>query len=143
MPGLQFFDSQECEWVDMTVNFAGSPLTKIRGLKYKAAQEKEALYAAGDEPISIQSGHRTYDGTIKVLKGALDDMNKAALAAGARDILDMEFDIVVVYAPKGIRLLHTDVLTRCQVKEFEKGWDTGAKMMEISLPIMFLGISSI
>lgn len=143
MPGLQFFDSQECEWVDMTVNFAGAPLTKIRGLKYKATQEKENLFAAGDEPISIQSGNRSYDGSIKVLKGAIDDMNLAARAAGARDVLDMEFDIVVVYAQKGTRALATDKLVRCQIKEFEKGWDQGAKMMEIALPIMFLGIESL
>ncbi len=142
MPGLHFFDSQECEWAEMSVVFAGAPLTKIRGLKYKVTQEKENLFAAGDEPISIQSGNRSYEGSIKVLKGALDDMNAAARAAAARDLLDMEFTIVVTYALKGTRPLHQDVLIRCQVKDFEKGWDQGAKMMEITLPIIFMGIQS-
>lgn len=135
---MDFFDSAECEWADMSVFFAGAQLTKIRGLKYKSSKNKELLYAQGDAPISIQSGNRSYEGEIKVLKGAIDDMNKAAVTVGGKDILDLEFDIVVVYAAKGTRALQTDVLVRCQLKDFQKGWDQGAKMMEITLPILFL-----
>jgi len=138
MPGINFFDSKDCEWADMTVMFAGSPLTKIRGIKYKAAKDKQLLHAAGDEPISIQSGNRTYEGNIKVLKGAIDDMNRAAQAAGGNDILDMQFDIVVTYRPKGARPLQTDILAGVEVKDFEKGWEQGAKNMDITLPIVFL-----
>lgn len=126
----------------MTVTFAGVTLTKIRGLKYSSSKEKELLYAQGDMPISIQSGNRGYEGEIKVLKGALDDMNRTALTAGGKDVLDMEFDIVVVYAAKGTRALQTDVLVRCQVKSFDKSWEQGAKMMEITLPILFLNVVS-
>ena len=67
MPTIPFFDSKDCEWADMTVTVAGSNLTKIRGLKYKALKDKQLLHAAGDEPISIQGGKRTYEGHIKVL----------------------------------------------------------------------------
>lgn len=138
MPSIPFFDSKDCEWADMTVMFAGSPLTKIRGLKYKAAKEKQLLHAAGDEPISIQSGNRTYEGQIKVLKGAIDDMNRAAIAAGGDDILDMQFDIIITYKPRGSRPLQTDTLIGVEVKEFEKGWEQGAKNMDVQLPIVFL-----
>jgi hypothetical protein len=143
MAGLNFFDSQECEWADMSISISGAPLTKIRGLKYKASQSKEPLYAAGHEPISIQSGSRSYSGEIKILKGALDDMNRAAMLALGKDILDLEFDIVVVYAAKGVRTLQTDTLIRCQVTEFQKGWDQAAKMMEVTLPIVFLGLETV
>jgi hypothetical protein len=135
---MEFFDSAECEWADMAVYVAGAQLTKIRGLKYRSSKKKELLYAQGDAPISIQSGNRSYEGEIKVLKGAIDDMNRAAVNAGAKDILDLEFDIVVVYAAKAMRALQTDVLVRCQVKDFQKGWEQGAKMMEVTLPILFL-----
>lgn len=138
MPSVSFFDSKDCEWADMTVMFAGSPLTKIRGLKYKATKEKELLHAAGDQPISIQSGKRTYEGEIKVLKGALDDMNAAAIAAKGNDILDMQFDIVVTYKAKGTRALQSDTLVGVQVKDFEKGWEQGAKNMDVTLPILFM-----
>ncbi len=138
MPTIPFFDSKDCEWADMTVMIAGATLTKIRGIKYKASQEKKLLYAAGSEPISIQSGNRAYEGEIKVLKGALDDMNRAALAAGGDDILDLQFDIVVTYKAKGTRALQTDTLVNVEVSNFEKGWDQGAQSMEVSLPIVFM-----
>ena len=143
MAGVAFFDSKECEWADMTVIFAGSPLTKIRGLKYKAQKDKQLLHSAGDQPISIQSGNRTYEGQIKVLKGAIDDMNRAALAAGGTDILDMQFDIVIVYKPQGTRPLQTDLLKSVEIKDFEKGWDQGAKNMDVTLPIVFMRLESI
>ena len=139
---MDFFDSKECEWVDMEIWFSGARLTKIRGLKYKAAKDKELLYAEGDEPISIQSGNRSYDGEIKVLKGAIDDMNRASISAGGRDILDLEFDIVVNYKPRLNRALQSDTLIAVQIKEFEKGWDQGAKDMEVTLPILFMRLKT-
>ena len=142
MAGITFFDSKECEWADMSVVFAGATLTKIRGVKYKAAKEKQLLHGAGDEPISIQSGNRTYEGQIKVLKGALDDMNTAAVSAGGNDILDMQFDIVIAYRPQGARALQTDVLKGVEVKDFEKGWEQGAKNMDITLPVVFMKLES-
>ncbi len=138
MAGIAFFDSKDCEWADMTVMFAGAPLTKIRGLKYKTSKEKQLLHAAGDQPISIQSGNRTNDGEIKVLKGAIDDMNRAAQLAGGQDILDMQFDIIICYKPQGTRLLQTDTLLGVEVTAFEKGWEQGSKNMDVSLPIVFL-----
>ncbi|MCF8448950.1 MAG: hypothetical protein K9G49_03670 [Taibaiella sp.] len=138
MPTIPFFDSKDCEWADMTVMIAGATLTKIRGLKYKATKEKQLLHAAGDEPISIQGGNRVYDGQIKVLKGALDDMNRAARAVGGDDILDLQFDIVITYKPKGTRALQTDTLIGVEVKDFEKGWEQGAKSMDVTLPIVFM-----
>ena len=142
MAGIAFFDSKECEWADMDVLVAGSRITKIRGISYKASKDKSLLHAANDTPISIQSGNRTYEGQIKVLKGALDAMNRAAIAAGGSDILDMEFDIVITYKAKGARALQVDTLVSVQIKDFEKGWDQGADHMDITLPILFLKIIS-
>lgn len=142
MPSIPFFDTKECEWSDTTVNIAGANLTKARGIAYKATKDKELLHAAGDEPVSIQAGNRGYSGTIKLLKGALDDMNRAAKLAGGADVLDLEFDIVITYKAKGSRTLQTDTLVGVQVQEFEKGWDQGAKFMEISLPIIFVKLIS-
>ena len=140
---MDFFNSKECEWADMEVFVAGAPLTKIRSLKYKAAKDKESLYAAGDQPIAIQSGNRSYEGEIKILKGALDDMNTASVAAGGQDILDLEFDIVVTYKPKANRALKQDILVGVQVKEFEQSWEQGAKHMEVALPVLFLRLNPV
>jgi hypothetical protein len=143
MPSINFFDSKECEWADMTVMFAGSQLTKIRGVQYKAMQDKDALHAAGNEPISIQRGNRSYEGQIKVLKGALDDMNDAAILAGGSDIMDVQFDIVITYRARGQRGLQTDTLQGVEIKEFEKGWEQGAKNMDVTLPICFMKLITV
>lgn len=142
MASITFFDSKECEWADMSVLFAGAPLVKIRGLKYKAVKDKQLLHGAGDQPISIQSGNRSYEGQIKVLKGALDNMNAAAVDFGGNDVLDMQFDIIITYKPQTGRPLQTDTLKGVQIKDFEKGWEQGAKNMDITLPIIFMGLVS-
>lgn len=137
MASIPFFDSKECEWSDVNVMIAGAKVTKLRGIAYSATKDKELLHAAGDAPVGIQSGNRTYAGTIKLLKGALDDMNRAAKAAGGEDILDLEFDVVITYKAKGTRALQTDTLVAVQITNFEKSIDQGAKFMEISLPVLF------
>jgi hypothetical protein len=135
-----FFDSKECEWADVKVFIAGKELTKLRSVRYKTKKEKELLHAAGDKPISIQSGNRDNEGTIKILKGALDDLNRAAVSAGGQDVLDIAFDVVVTYRPKGVRALQTDTLVGVEITEFEKAMDQGAKSMEVELPIIFLDL---
>lgn len=138
MAAIPFFDSKDCEWADMSVMVAGATLTKIRGLKYKASRDKKFLHAAGDEPISVQSGNRTYEGQIKVLKGAIDDMNRAAQAAGGTDVLDLQFDIVITYKGRGARALQTDTLVGVEIKDFEKGWEQGSTAMDVTIPIVFM-----
>lgn len=138
MPTIPFFDSKDCEWADMTVMIAGATLTKIRGLKYKSEKEKKLLHAAGDEPISVQSGKRTYEGELTLLKGAVDDMNRAAVTAGGSDILDLQFDVVITYKAKGTRALQTDTLVGVEVTGFEKGWSQGETYMDVTLPIIFM-----
>ncbi len=127
---------KEAEWLDMRVYFAGSRLAKIRGIMYKAAQDKELLYAEGNKPISTQFGNISYEGQIKLTKGAFDDIMRQAIASGG-DILDFTFDVVITYRAKGSRPLQTDTVVNATIKEYEKGWEQGAKNMDITLPIIF------
>jgi hypothetical protein len=142
MSSISFFDSKECEWADMTLSVSGSPLTKIKGVKYGVKTEKKHLFAAGDDPVSIQSGNRQPTGTLRVLKSAIDAMNSAAVTAGGRDITDLVFDVVVYYKPRGTRPPQTDVLVNCEVSGYEKGWEQGATEMEVELPFLFLSMTS-
>ena len=142
MSAISFFDSKECEWADMTLSVSGAPVTKVRGVKYGVKTEKKHLFAAGDDPVSIQSGNREPSGTIKVLKSAIDAINAAAVTAGGRDITDLVFDVVIFYKPKGARPPQTDTLVGCEVSNFDKGWDQGATEMEVELPFLFLDLIS-
>lgn len=135
------FDSTEVEWGQYEIHFNGIGILKIRGNKYKKEKEDEELYAGGDEPIDIQSGNKKYSGELKVLKGALDGINQAAQAAGYDDITDVPAKLTTLvntYKPKGSRTLQTDTQIGVKIGSFEKGFEQGAKQMEIALPYKFL-----
>lgn len=137
MPSINFDNSKEVEWNDLKVFIAGVFVTKIQGVKYKSSQEKELLYAAGNKPMGTQKGNRDYTGELKLLKGAVDAMNDAAISAGGDDLLDVEFDIVAAYNPAGTRALRTDTLVAVNLKEYEKGMEQNAKSMPIVLPFIY------
>lgn len=134
------FDTKEVTWANMKVVLLGKELTGIRGIKYKLTQEKEHLHGAGDEPIGIQRGKRTYEGEIKLLKFEYDILADAVKSAGGRDILDLSAEIVVTYVKDATSTPRTDIIQGFQFKEFEKGWEQGAKFMELTLPILFMGL---
>lgn len=60
------FNSKEYEWSDVTVILGRKPLTGIKGISYTVEKEKELLYGKGNEPISIQSGNKSYSGSLKL-----------------------------------------------------------------------------
>lgn len=135
---MNFFDTKECEWSDLDILVNGVKAAKATGLKFKKSQEKEHIYAAGNEPLDIQRGNKKYDGTLSMLKGAVEDVNKAAIAAGADDLLDIRVQIVCNFRAKGNRMLQTYTLIETEFTEFEIGMMQGDKKQEVGLPLMFL-----
>ena len=138
MSVLKFFNNDEQSWADMEVVIGGAVLGKIRGINYSIESNDEELFAGGDEAISIQSGNITKNGSIKILKEALDNMHVAALAAKGRSVLDLRFDIVVTYYPVLGGALTIDTLGGCKINKMPKGWEQGATHMEHDLPFKFL-----
>jgi hypothetical protein len=135
---------KETEWADMKVAIDGKTITGIRNISYKKAWEDEALYGAGNEPIGLQSGNKTYEGSVKLLKNELDALNLAAKALGYDDISDVSGLVIsIAYMPKGGRILKTDTLSGCKISEIARSMDQGAKMMELELPFKFLSIKSL
>lgn len=137
-----FFDTKECEWSDMEVYINGVKITKITGLKFKKTREKELLYAAGSDPINIQSGNKGYSGTLTVLRGAVEDMTRAVKASGGEDLLDAEWSVVCKFKPKGVRALSTYTIPTAEFTEFEDGMMQNDKKGEIALPFIFLNLLS-
>lgn len=139
---MTFFDSKECEWSDQEVFLNGVKIGKIRAIKFKAAKEKDFLHAGGENPHSIQGGNRTYEGTLTILKGALEDVNRASVAAGGKDCLDVSFIIVITYKVKGNRALQTHTCSGVEFSEFELGMTQNDKFTEVAMPYKFLGLAS-
>jgi hypothetical protein len=140
MAAIQFFDTKDFEFKDISVAIGGANVTRLRGIKYKTSMEKEHLHGAGDEPLSIQSGNRMYAGTLEITAIALRDLNAAAIAAGGRDALDLKFDVVVSYRSAVNRPLMLRTIVGVELEEFEEGMTQGEKFSTISLPFKALKI---
>ena len=130
------FNSREYEWSDVTVVLAGRDVTGIRGISYSPAQEKEALYAKGNKPHSIQSGNKSYSGSVRLLQSEL-----LALQAAAGDVLDITTDIVVAYGnPSKGDVIHTDLVRGVSFTEVPQAINQNDKFMEIEIPFVALDI---
>lgn len=132
------FDSKECEWADLTLYLNGAKVVKIQGLRARRSQEKEFLYAAGNEPGDIQSGNKGGDGTLTLLKGAADNIRRAIAAAGGIDIMDARFVIVADFAPKGNRIAQSNTYNGVEFTEDPLDLVQNQNSIPIPIPFLFL-----
>ena len=131
------FNTREYEWSDVTVVLAGRDVIGLRGISYSSAQEKEALYAKGNKPHSIQSGNKSYTGSIRLLQSEL----MALQGAAGGDVLDISFDVVVAYGnPSKGDVISYDLVRGAQFTESPKSLNQNDKFMEIELPMIALDV---
>jgi hypothetical protein len=134
-----FFDSKECAWADMSILFNGKQIAKIKHVKFGKKQEKDELYAEGDQPHSIQRGNVSYTGELEVFKNVLDQVNEAVAIAGYEDILDVEnVTLNVSFKASGLRKLKLYTLIGVEFTEYEIGLSQGDKSIPVKLPFKFL-----
>lgn len=129
------FNSREYAWSDVTVMIGTRILTGIRSVSYKRKQEKEAIYGKGDQPVSIQRGNVSYEGSISLLQSEYEALKQA----GNGSVLDLNVNIVVSYGhPELGDLMKTDRLMGCEFTEEGSDIKQGDKNQEIELPFIFL-----
>lgn len=129
----------EHSWGDILIWVAGQPIYGCRGVSYNKKKEKQHLHAAGRDPRAIQHGKRTPDGDVTLIQSAVAAMNRAARAAGYRDFLDVDADIVVTYLSED-KVLSADRIVCASFSEIPKGMKEGDPYMEITLPFLCLDI---
>jgi hypothetical protein len=129
------FNSREYEWSDINVVMAGRNVTGFRAVSYTSKQEKEALYAKGNKPHSIQRGNKSYEGSISLVQSEYEALKQAA----GGDILDASIDLVVSYGnpTKGDTIV-TDLLQGVEFTDDKTEWKQGDKFQEKELPFIFL-----
>jgi len=133
-------NTREYEWADVSVVVAGRMVTGLRGVKYSAKQEKEALHAKGNKPHSIQRGNKTYDGEITLLQSEYEALKQAC----GGDILDTSIDIVAAYGnPSAGDVITTDILVGVEFTEDNTEWKQGDKYQEKTLPFLFIDKKSV
>lgn len=133
------FNSQEYDWSNVEVVMLGRPVTGIRGVSYKASQEKEVIYGRGNKPRAIQKGNKSYEGTITLLQSELEAM--LLTVQKGQNVVDIPaFDIVVAYVPEGGGDIVTDIIKNVELTEVEKSFSQNDKFMEVELPFIALDI---
>lgn len=130
------FNSKQYEWADLMLYIGGKEVTGIRGVKYSEKQEKEAIYAKGSQPHSIQRGNIAYEGEVTLLQSEYETLR----AAGNGSILGLSVSMTVSYGDNDSTgsVVLTDELQFCEFTEAPKELKQGDKMMEITLPFIFL-----
>ncbi len=133
------FDSREYEWADLTLILGGRDITGIRAVKYSEKIEREALYAKGREPYSIQSGNIAYEGEITVLQSEYEALVKAGNGSVLRLALDGQFS----YGnPSTGDAMTTDMALGIRFTEAGKELKQGDKFQEITLPFICVKIEN-
>lgn len=138
------FNSQEAAWSDVSISLFGAKCSGARGIAYEKKADKEHIFGAGDEPLTIGSGNKEYSGTLTLLKNNYDKLNEAAMSAGYDDITSVPAQLVFItvsYKSGYNRPKITKVLNGVSFTTSEEGLKQGDKFMEIQLPFLFLGIS--
>ena len=131
-------NNKEHAWGDITVVVFGRPLIGITGIEYKAKKAKEVKHGRGRNPKSIQHGKREYEGTLTIMQSELTALNQAARAKGYKDILDVDFDIIVTYEA-GL-VVTVDKVCCASISDLPSGMKEGDAQAEISLPFVALDV---
>lgn len=133
------FTTKECAWSQTQVKILGRTLVGIRGFEFNDDVEDEYLYAAGADPIDIQSGNNSYPGNIKLLKFELDMMNDAAIAAGYASASKIPHEAVVItciYKKNATDQARTITAAGVKFGSQKHAMEQNAKMSEITLPFL-------
>jgi hypothetical protein len=139
------FSTSECSWSNTSVKVLGRTVTGIRGFSFKKGVEKEHLYAAGADPVDIQSGNKKPEGSLKLLKYELDLLNDAAQQAGFEDITDVPHDAITVTClfkknPNDVtRVVEAQGVA---FSEVDIAMEQNAKMTEVSMPFLAMKVIS-
>ncbi len=132
-------NNREYAWTDVEIFMFGQKVSGITAIDYKSKVAKSHLFASGRGPRSIQKGRREYDGTLTLLQSEVIALNNSAVAAGHKDILDVEPDIIVKYVTEeGVIIM--DKICCASFTELPNSMKEGDANMTVALPFLALNI---
>ena len=134
---MSTFSSKQYAWPDLSISIGGRILEGITEVEYTVKQEKDTLLGRGNKPHRITRGNKSFEGKITLWQSELEAMVQDA---PNKDILDLNFDVIVSYVPNDGGQSVTDVLSGCEFTEIKKGMKQGDKNMLVELPIIFLDV---
>lgn len=130
--------ARQYEWEDFTLIIGTTIIEGLRGMKYEAKRETEALYAKGAEPHSIQRGNLSYEGEMTMTQSQYETLR----AAGNGTVLRLTVDAIASYGnPPDVVI--SDKLTGICFESEPKEFKQGDKFMEISLAFKCLKVEKV
>lgn len=132
-------NQREYAYGDLDVYLFGQRVAGLRGIDYKSSRNKDYARGAGRQPRGIQHGEDSYEGTLTILQSEYEALNRTARAKGYKSLLDVDFDIVAVYATEN-GVISVDKISCVSVKELPKGMKMGDLHSEHALPFIALDI---
>tara|TARA_R110002050_G_scaffold295237_1_gene453866 strand:+ start:23588 stop:24001 length:414 start_codon:yes stop_codon:yes gene_type:complete len=132
------FNTKQFAWSNLEIALGGRVLTGARGVEYTSKKEKELLHGRGENPHSIQSGNKTYEGNLILLQSEVEALQRQL--SDDEDLTDLDaVNITVAYVPKAGANVVTHILKNVEFTEDPRGMKQNDKFQEITLPILFLG----
>lgn len=131
------FDSKQYSWAEVSVAMGGRIVTGIQSVEYTKKQEKSLLRGRGNTPHRVLRGNKECEGKIEVWQSEIEAMTRDAKD---KDILNLNFDLVVSYVPEDGGQTVTDILKSCEFTETKKAIKQGDTNMIVELPIIFLDV---
>lgn len=130
------FNSTEYGYIDTKVVLLGKLVTGLRGIEYKITRKTEAIFGAGKKPKGLAKGEKSYVGTLTVLQSEYIALTAAAKAKGYDDVTDLEFDIIISFAPDDGGVVQTDKVVGAAITEAPISIKQGDLYQEIALPFV-------
>jgi len=131
------FSSKQYSWCNLAIVFGGRLLEGVTEFEYTEKQEKDFLWGRGCKPHAIIGGNKTYDGKIIIWQSELEAMTRDSKN---KDVLGLEFNIIVSYVPSDGGQMVTDILKNVQITDVKKGLKQGDKNMLVELPVLFTDV---
>ncbi|GAA5096916.1 hypothetical protein GCM10023210_31300 [Chryseobacterium ginsengisoli] len=135
MAGNEKFSSSQYSWAEVSVSMGGRIVTGCTNVEYTVKQTKSVLKGRGNEGHKILRGDKECEGKLIIWQSELEAMTEDAKN---KDILALNFDLVVSYVPEDGGQTVTDILESCEFTEVKKGMSQGDTNMLCELPIIFL-----
>ena len=132
-------NSRQYEWNDISVNILGRNVKGLLGVEYAVKTDKKYVYGRGNKPLSLQSGNKSVDGQITLLKSEFDALIDAVKAVDRNnDLTDISFDIVWCFAHG--TAIRTVIILGVEIEDYSNAMKQGDAMMEIKLKFKALDV---
>lgn len=130
------FSSNEFGWNDITVSIAGRTMMACTAINYKDKIDSELIYGKGSEPIGVQDGNRSYEGTFKCHQSEFDKL----VPSGDKGVKALK-GLSIQWSFEKDGRISTRVFSEVRITEIGEDYKQGDMFAEVEFPFICTGIN--